>query len=59
MENERVLGYRLATEITHEEMNEVTGGAGTSANSTFGTTNEYTHPIGTDIVIDQDFALDA
>lgn len=55
MSEGRVLGYKLSTEITYEEMNEVAGGSN-SAHHTMATTTEYTYPIGMDILIDHDFA---
>lgn len=58
MENERVLGYHLAKELTHEDMHAVAGGNGDLKNKTTCTTSEYTYPIGMDIVIDSDVALD-
>ncbi|KTD25397.1 Uncharacterised protein [Legionella lansingensis] len=58
MQNDRVLGYNLAKELTHEDMREVAGGNGNLKNRTTCTTNEYTHPIGIDVTIDADLALD-
>jgi hypothetical protein len=57
MQEERVLGYKLAKELTYEDMREVAGGGG-SKNSTISTTNQYTHPIGMDMLFDSDLALD-